>query len=329
MNVIEGKQVIQIMSRCTDGGVWVGEQMNTEQQKRRRENTGTTDEQEDQRTSHSHVSQAPGTVDKGGEQQTSSQEGMEGREVDNATLGEEREEEGKREEEDEEKRVEGRGREEGEEKEEANERELGKERELGEEREKGKEREIGKEREEGEGERQQGDGENRAAKEGENEKQSGPLAQKMDISETPWSNIVSTTSLTSPSYPGPSGLGAGENGVHNTNSLLTLTEDGSFLGSGSPLTVDKAAAIQHLHRLALQYDTDRMSISGSEGSTNLRLSLSSSKTNTQVMWCSPIMSICNLLLFRAVCAVSTDSSEQRFIQSDSLSGGDDTSQRGQ
>ena len=271
MNVIEGKQVIQIMSCCTDGGVWVGEQMITEQQKRRRENTGTTDEQEDQRTSHSHVSQAPGPVDKGGEQQTSSQEGMEGREVDNATLGEEREEEGKREEEEEEKRVEGRGREEGEEKEQANEKEGG------------NEREIGEEREEGEGERQQGDGENWVSKEGETEKQSGPLAQKMDISETPWSNIVSTTSLTSPSYPGPSGLGTGENGVHNTNSLLTLTEDGSFLGSGSPLTVDKAAAIQHLHRLALQYDTDRMSMSGSEGSTNLRLSLSSSKTNTQVM----------------------------------------------
>ena len=129
-----------------------------------------------------------------------------------------------------------------------------------------------------EGGREEGDGENgqeRPRAEGE----SVTSMQKIDISQTNLvsrtspANLVSTTSL---AEPGLSGL-AGNEEVHPTNSVLTLTEDGSLLGAGSPLTVDRVAAVQHLHRLALQYDTERASISGSERSTDLRLS--SSKTH--------------------------------------------------
>ena len=132
------------------------------------------------------------------------------------------------------------------------------------------------EREEGEGEREEGDGENGVWR----ERAEGESAAKIDISETNLSNIVSTPGCSSPAAePGPPTRppGNGEAEVQPTNSLLTLTEDGSFLGSGSPLTVDRVAAIQHLHRLALQYDIDRMSTSGSDSSTNIRLSLASSK----------------------------------------------------
>ena len=139
------------------------------------------------------------------------------------------------------------------------------------------EREEGEgEREEGEGEREEGDGENGVWR----ERAEGESAAKIDISETNMSNIVSTPGCSSPAAePGPSTWppGNGEAEVQPTNSLLTLTEDGSFLGSGSPLTVDRVAAVQHLHRLALQYDIDRMSTSGSDSSTNIRLSMASSK----------------------------------------------------
>ena len=69
----------------------------------------------------------------------------------------------------------------------------------------------------------------------------------------------------------------GETELYPTNSMLTVTEDSSFLDSGSPLTVAKAAVIQHLHTLALQYDDDHASMSGSEGSINMRFASASSK----------------------------------------------------
>lgn len=72
--------------------------------------------------------------------------------------------------------------------------------------------------------------------------------------------------------------------IQPTNSLLALTEDGSYLGCGSPLTMDRVAAIQHVHRLALQYDIDRMSVSGSECSgNNIHQSLTSSKSKSRII----------------------------------------------
>lgn len=77
-----------------------------------------------------------------------------------------------------------------------------------------------------------------------------------------------------------------ENQVYPTTSMLTLTEDGSLIGSGSPLTVAKAAAIQHLHRLvaqsALPYDEDNTS--GSEGSTYMPFASASSAYVTDVQF---------------------------------------------
>ena len=68
-----------------------------------------------------------------------------------------------------------------------------------------------------------------------------------------------------------------EIGMYPTNSGISLTEDGSFLGSGSPLTVAKAAVIQHLHRLGVHYEDEHGSTSGSECSNNVCLASTSSK----------------------------------------------------
>ena len=102
-------------------------------------------------------------------------------------------------------------------------------------------------------------------REGEREAEYLAQAQKMDISET---------TLPAPGLDGSPVepmAGQGEGEVQPTNSLLTLTGEESFLGSGSPLTVDKVAAVQHLHRLALQYGTDHYHTnSGSDTSTHIR-----------------------------------------------------------
>lgn len=64
--------------------------------------------------------------------------------------------------------------------------------------------------------------------------------------------------------------------AYPTNSMLTLD---SFISTGSPLTVAKAAAIQHLHKLAeestLLYNEDHLS-TFSEGSTYMNLTSASS-----------------------------------------------------
>ena len=94
-------------------------------------------------------------------------------------------------------------------------------------------------------------------------------AQKMDISETTLPERVPAPGVDGSPVEPMAGQGEGE--VQPTNSLLTLTGEESFLGSGSPLTVDKVAAVQHLHRLALQYGTDHYHTnSGSDTSTHIR-----------------------------------------------------------
>ena len=124
-------------------------------------------------------------------------------------------------------------------------------------------------------ERERHNDENGVVREGQADGQV-PKTRKIDISETTWSSMAPTPALISPAEPGdrPHPPPEPDSEVHPTNSLLTLTEDGSFLGCGSPLTVDKVAAIQHLHKLALQYDIDHVSTSGSE---DIQLSLASSE----------------------------------------------------
>ena len=110
---------------------------------------------------------------------------------------------------------------------------------------------------------------------------------RLYTSEAKHSSLIPISALNSPgdaevnetkNNPAPSGTDhQEETDVYPTNSLLTLTEDSSLLGSGSPLTVAKAAAIQHLHRLASHYNIGHGSVSGSEASTNMRFSSASSK----------------------------------------------------
>ena len=78
-----------------------------------------------------------------------------------------------------------------------------------------------------------------------------------------------------------------ENQVYPTTSTLTLTEDESFIGSGSPLTVAKAASLQHLHRMlaqsVLSYDDERFSASGSECSTDIHFASTRSKSHSHAL----------------------------------------------
>ena len=159
-----------------------------------------------------------------------------------------------------------------------------------------------------------------------------PQRQKIDISDTTLSNIVPTAAEESRDLVGanhsqsdlPSGPNHGENGVQPTNSLLTLTEDESFLGSGSPLTVDKVAAVQHLHRLALQYDIGMNS--GSESSTIIRLSSASSERymnslNTAALPISyGVYVYGHRCVCRTICAMSWNSSKQHISQPTTFSG---------
>ena len=125
--------------------------------------------------------------------------------------------------------------------------------------------------------------EERQEKEGDGEK--GENQTGKPISDSKQSDFIRISSLTSPvetvcetnEHPSSRDDHQDEAEVYPTNSLLTLTEDSSFLGSGSPLTVAKAATIQHLHRLAAQYKIEHGSISGSEASTNMRFNSASSK----------------------------------------------------
>ena len=152
-----------------------------------------------------------------------------------------------------------------------------------------------------------------------------PQRQKIDISDTTLSDIVPTAAEESRDLVGanhsqsdlPSGPNHGENGVQPTNSLLTLTEDESFMGSGSPLTVDKVAAVQHLHRLALQYDIGMNS--GSESSTIIRLSSASSERYVNsalpISYGVYVYGVC-----RTICAMSWNTSKQHISQSTTFSG---------
>jgi hypothetical protein len=71
--------------------------------------------------------------------------------------------------------------------------------------------------------------------------------------------------------PSSSRLEPEESQVYPTNSMFTLTDDGSFIDANSPLTVAKAAVLQRIHRLSLPYNDDCVSVSGSDGSANTLL----------------------------------------------------------
>ena len=158
-----------------------------------------------------------------------------------------------------------------------------------------------------------------------------PQRQNIDISDTTLSNIVPIAAEESRDIGAnhsqsdlPSGPNHGENGVQPTNSLLTLTEDESFMGSGSPLTVDKVAAVQHLHRLALQYDIGMNS--GSEGSTIIRLSSASSERYMNSLNTAALPILYGVYVYgyryvcRAICAMSWNSSKQHISQPTTFSG---------
>ena len=101
-------------------------------------------------------------------------------------------------------------------------------------------------------------------------------------------NLPSAPALVNEDFHSPTAThtapraGAENDHVYPTTSQLTLTEDNSLVGSGSPLTVAKAAAILRLQQLtaqsALSFDEDQFSTLGSEYSTLPRMSSTPSKS---------------------------------------------------
>lgn len=101
--------------------------------------------------------------------------------------------------------------------------------------------------------------------------------------------------------------------AYPTNSMLTLD---SFISAGSPLTVAKAAAMQHLHTLAeesaLPYNEDHISTL-SEGSTTYMSSASSMYTllAEKIYWLLRAVYYphCFVFMYRNICYMPTNSTK--------------------